>query len=192
MKNISLLIVALFLVSCETINGNFTATESLSLKKGSSSVSIPAGNYKASLRVTTKKVKLDIGDGNKYKFRIDPDAIPRRNGSVFFSAAEVEQPYDVNTTVRSTVSETDSRSGSESCSYQQPYTVCYPDNRGRTRCHTEYRTVYGYRQVQYRVRTTDKSLLIHLQSPGTEVSVASFEGRDVDRQRVYEYVGNCY
>lgn len=192
MKKISLLIMALFFVSCETINGNFTASETLSLKKGSDRVNVPAGNYKASLRVTTKKVKLDIGDGNKYKFRIDPDAIPRRNGSVFFSAAEVEQPYDVSTTVRSTVSESDSRAGSESCSYQQPYTVCYPDNRGRSRCYTEYRTVYGYRQVQYRVRTTDKSLNINLLSPGTEMAVANFEGRDVNRERIYEYVGQCY
>jgi hypothetical protein len=192
MKKISLLIIALFLVSCETINGKFTVTESVRLKDGSRSVSIPVGNYNASLRVTTKKVKLEIGDGNKYKFQIDPNAIPQRNGSVFFSAAEVEQPYDVSTTVRSHVSETDSRSGSESCSYQQPYTVCYPDNRGRTVCHTEYRTVYGYRQVQYRVRTTDKSLLVNLLSPGTEVAVANFEGRDVNRERIYEYVGQCY
>lgn len=192
MKNISLLIVALFLVSCETINGNFNASEQLTLKDGSDSVTIPAGSYKASLRVTTKKVKLDIGDGNKYKFRIDPDAIPRRNGTVFFPASEVKQPYDVNTTVRSNVFESDSRAGSESCSYRQPYTVCYPDNRGRTQCYTEYRTVYGYRQVQYRVRTTDKSLLINLLSPGTEMAMAQFEGRDVKRERIYEYVGQCY
>ena len=192
MKKISLLIMALFFVSCETINGNFTVTDTLSLNKGADQVKIPAGNYKASIRVTTRKVKLDIGDGNKYKFRIDPDAIPRRNGTVFFPATEVEQPYDVSTTVSSTVTETDSRAGNESCSYQQPYTVCYPDDRGRSRCYTEYRTVYGYRNVQYRVRTTDKSLNINLLAPGTELTMANFEGRDVKRERIYDYVGQCY
>ncbi|MCO4794851.1 MAG: hypothetical protein KC493_14120 [Bacteriovoracaceae bacterium] len=192
MNRISLLLLALLLVSCETINGNFQVSEMITLEKGSDNVSIPAGNYKASLRVTTKKVKLDLGDGNKYKFKIDPDAIPRRNGNVFFSASEVGQPYDVSTTVSSDVSESDSRAGRETCSYREAYQVCYPDRQGRTRCHTEYRTVNGYRRVQYRVRTIDKSLLINLFSPGTEMAKASFSGRDISKSRIYEYVGQCY
>ena len=189
MRIIQLLFLALILVSCETISGNFTALNELVFKDG---VKVPAGVHKAKIKAKKRSLTLEFSKDLKVKFNIPKNTdLPTRNGEIILSQNDVKQPFDIQGNVATNVSDSESRRDYESCTYREPQRVCYRDNQGRTRCYTEYRDIRGYRNVQYRLRTEDKKLSISLQTPGTNILAGHFEGNDVSRFRVYEYEGIC-
>lgn len=189
MKNLQFLILALLLVSCETISGKFTALSDLTFKDGTL---VKSGEHSAKLIAKKRSMTVELKDDVKIKFKVPKDAdLPTRNGQFMLTSNQVNQPFDIQGTVGTTSTDSESRRDYERCTYREPHTICHVDDRGRQRCYTEYRDVRGYRNVQYRLRTENKGLSIALHTPGTNIIAGNFEGSDVRRFRVYEYEGIC-
>ncbi len=189
MKNILFCILALMMVSCETITGELNVVSALNFQDGTA---VNPATYKANIKATKKTLTLNLPNEVSVKFKIPKNAgLPSRNGNISLNQSQIKQPYDLEGRVNTTVTDSDSRRDYERCTYNQPYTVCQTDSRGRTTCYTQHRTVNGYRDVQFRERTESKYLSVSLLTPGTNVSNAQFEGNDVSRFRVYEYASQC-
>jgi hypothetical protein len=189
MKNIIFIMMALLMVSCETLTGQLTVSEDLTFRDGTA---VSAGTYKATVKAKRRSLTLGLPSEVSVKFKIPKGTdLPSRNGNISLSSADLKQPYDIQGRMKTETTNSDSRRDYERCSYQRPYTVCQTDRRGRTTCYTRYQTVYGYRDVQYRVRTDHKYLSVSLLSPGTNVSNGQFEGEDISKYRVYEWTNVC-
>lgn len=189
MKNIVFIMVALLMVSCETLTGNLSVSNELKFADGTV---VAAGSYQATIKPKRRSLTLGLPSDISAKFKIPKGTdLPSRNGNISLESSEVKQPYDIEGRMKTNTTESDSRRDFERCTYQVPHTVCRTDDRGRTRCYTQYRSVNGWRDVQYRVRTDSKYLSVSLLTPGTNVSNAQFEGTDVTNYRVYEFSGQC-
>ena len=165
----------------------------MTLKVRSGMKTITAGEYEAEIKIKSKK-KIDLYlmvNGNKERARfLVPEGrrIPTDNGTISLNAAEVKQPFDLHGTVTTDVTRGDRRYDRESCSYQQPYTICDPMGG----CRTHYRTVFGYRQVEFIPVTKDRVVSVELRTPGTSEDLGVFNGRDVRVERDYLFYGNCF
>jgi len=192
MKKLLVILSALsFMVSCEQIDGNLQVLENISLKARKGFKSISAGEYKAEIKLKSKrKLRLEV-NGNKFTFKIPRKVkIPTNNGTIKLTSSQVKQPYGINGSVQTEVERTATRYDWEQCSYQVPHTVCTVDGRGRQQCHTQYNTFYGRRDVRYHTRIEDKTLEIDLITEGGKV-MASFTGEETYRHRINEYTGVC-
>lgn len=190
MKWIGLLSIFL-LVSCNAINGNFTAQNNISLESQNGVEQILAGQYKGKVEFPSKKrmiLKLD-GNDSEFTFKIPKDTPLPDNGNVTLSRDQVQQPYDVTGTVATAVTRGNIQENWQSCSYQRPYTVCRTDSRGNRTCWTEYRTEFGQQYVRYYMETIAKDFTFSLLDGG--VSQGQFIGQDVSRYRRDIYAGDC-
>jgi hypothetical protein len=189
MKNIIFILMALLMVSCETLTGQLTVSNDLKFKDGTT---VSAGAYNATVKAKRRSLTLALPSEVSVKFKIPKGTdLPSRNGNISLTSGDLKQPYDIQGRIKTTTTNSNSRRDYESCTYQKPYTVCHTDQNGRTTCYTRYQTIHGYRDVQYRVRTDHKYLSVTLLTPGTNVSNGQFEGEDVSRYRIYEWTSTC-
>lgn len=198
MKKLLLLSVSLFvLTGCKySIDGVLNVTDSINLDNqeyapGSydTSVSIKRTTFSRRYKIT---MKVDSHQGEvTHTFKAPKGATIPENGRVSFTAEQLKENYGLNGEVSTVYSDdTRRRRTYESCTYQEPYTVCRTDARGRTYCHTEYRTRFGQREVEYFLRTKEQDLNFDLMSKTK--SMASFEGHYRNTYPVYIYEGRCF
>ena len=106
MKTILCICACLFLVSCKAAKGDLDIHESITLLKKKSlfssklkKVKIPAGNYKATLKASSKKkIKLKIKDVKGKDLSIPfliPENFELKEGDVELSSQVTKQPYDL-------------------------------------------------------------------------------------------------
>jgi hypothetical protein len=189
MKNIVFIMVALLMVSCQTLTGKLSVSNELKFADGTA---LAVGNYKATIKAKRRSLTLGLPRDISIKFKIPKGTdLPTRRGTISLESSDLKQPYDIEGRVNTNTTDSGSRRDFERCTYQVPYTVCHTDDRGRSRCYTQYRSVNGRRNVQFRVRTDTKYLHVSLLIPGTNVSNAQFKGTDVTSYRVYEFSGQC-
>lgn len=195
-KVLALALMTLLFASCENIDGKFEAYNTLELRDGNSRDTIRPGKYQAVIKLRKSKVKLKLTDesgSDTYKFKLPGGVdLPTTNGSFSLTSSQVEQPYDVSGKILTDVTMGNLRYERESCQYQEPYTVCYPTGNGGRTCHTEYRTRYGFRDVEYSIRTQDQRISFNLMRPGTSGIEGRFTGREITSERVYQYTGRCW
>ncbi|GAB4014026.1 MAG: hypothetical protein Fur0010_11550 [Bdellovibrio sp.] len=187
---VSLLSLAI-LVSCQDIKGNLEVSKNLTLQSQNGAEQIIEGKYSGSVKFTKKKMVLTLdqmGD-SEFTFKIPKGTDIPDNGTISLSADEVGQPYDVSGVVATKITRGDIEESWESCTYQQPYTVCRTDARGNRTCWTEYRTVFGRQYVRYYMETVDKDFNMSLLDAGD--SVAVFAGKDIARYRRDIYSDQC-
>ena len=149
MKNGLLVIVSLFIASCNSMKGDLSVHEQIILLKKKSifssklkNVKIPTGNYKAKLKASSKeKVKLTIKDVDGKKITIPfmipkGTEVPSYQGHLVLSSEQTKQPLDLSIDVK-TDSSSHTYSSNESCVQGYEYeTECswIPASRS---CHTE-------------------------------------------------------
>lgn len=120
-------VIAMSVVACDSMKGEFAVSNSLTLEKKSGlfgrnrkSVVIPEGEYKAVLNPTSKKnVNLVIkvsGKKVKIPFALPEDVkLPASSGELLIPSADSGQPYDLKVSTSSTSSDSSPYSRSESC-----------------------------------------------------------------------------
>ncbi|WP_127713985.1 hypothetical protein [Halobacteriovorax sp. HLS] len=196
MKKLLILISALALfTSCDTLTGNFSALDNISLKdsKGKTVV-IEQGSYlESKVKLKSKKRIRLIVEGITYEFKIPRGVkIPTDNGQINLTSAQVNQPYDIAGDIRTEVEHGDTIRDRESCTWDEPYTVCEVDANGRRVCRTQYRRRNGWKDVQFHYDIISKYLEVSFLVPGSETIVADFDGDERYYQKVYEYEGRCF
>ena len=194
---LNVMALAAFLVlgfGCKKVDGTLTVNNKIKLNKWGKTYKYSPGQYRAQAIFDSKdKVKLEIIRKN-FHFDVPEDTqIPRRNGSLFLTSEEVGQPYDLHAEVATDVETTDTVYTTEQCTYTEAYTICDPDyNYGTERCRTEYRTVYGWQEVEYYRKITDSTVTFELLEPGSDVQAAVFSGNDRKSRKIYTYRGMCH
>lgn len=207
MKNLVIVLALVFcLVSCKEISGALTVHETFSAlvnkKCGWSPFSscdpnkkleIPSGYYISTIDFGSKtEIKIEM-KANAFKETI----ILKRpktfefpaNGPFQLSRAQVNQAFDVDGNVKTTVWDSNLFKDNESCTYTVPDYVCYPDNSGRPQCSYQNRTVWGYRFVEYFNRNTTKELQAKLVDGGK--TLAQFNGNRTDAEKIYTFTSIC-
>ena len=178
-------------------------------------MTVPAGRYQAQLEFDSKdKVTLEIKDFYKNRTDIDIEfeipkgsGIPQDNGTFFLTAAEVDQPYDVSGEVDTDITRSTQRRDQEQCTYtdyeRRCQRVCQnicrtrPDGRRvcRQRCENRCRNVrvtrWGWRDIDYHVRTENKDYEVEILQPGTNTTAALFVGNYRKSQTIVDYRGMC-
>ncbi|OUR99832.1 hypothetical protein A9Q84_02045 [Halobacteriovorax marinus] len=193
-SSILVLLLSLVFVSCETIDGSLETFSDINLKgKRGKVTTLNEGVYSAKIKLKSKrKMKLVIGD-DSFIFAIPRGTkFPTENGEIKLSSADVKQAYDVFGSIKTDVEHGSVRRDRESCSWDEPYTVCERNSDGEVTCRTEYRTRYGWKEVRYHIDIIDKRLSVELLAPGSDSIEGKFYGQERYAHKVYNYEGRCY
>jgi uncharacterized lipoprotein YehR (DUF1307 family) len=151
-----------------------------------------AGTYTSKMTLTTdRELKIEAGRQGTIALQVPKGASLPTNGEVTFTASQIGQPYDAHATIATTEANSQTMRDRERCSYQEPYTDCSYVN-GAPSCHTSYRTVWGWQEVEYYLHSTDKHITVELSSAGTSEQVARYEGEFHGNEKVYTYKGRCW
>lgn len=198
MKYLIPFLCLLFLSSCKglVIPGQFAAVEELALKRKGKLITIPVGTYTAKIKNhKNKKLKLKLTGINKNKyfnFKIPKKVdLPRENGHFSLTAAEVRQPYDVQGTVSTEKTLSETREDIEVCSYQDRDFFCTRDGFGNRHCHLNNRTRYGRRYVRYKLETSVRNVFVELLTPATNLVQSHFNGEKTFTKRIYSHIQYC-
>jgi hypothetical protein len=205
----SLLLVGLLLMGCDDLSGTLQVSQTLTLKdKKGKAVQIEPGVIQAKLDYDEDDGKKEIelkwedarGKNQKVKFLVPSSMnIPKNEGHFELPAAQSGQAYDLVGDITTDVRESGPIQGSESCTYTDIQRVCRiireQDRRGRwheyERCHDEYVTRYGRREITYHTTTTKISGKADLVD-GARGAIATFDGANTQTVPYTDYTGPCY
>lgn len=113
-----------------------------------------------------------------------------RNGTISIPSRTSGQPWDARGPIHTEVTNSEEYTEHERCSYTRSRTVCTGGGRYRT-CHQVSETVWGNRWVGFYYRNTKTDLALEFFKPGTEDSMANFNGtRDITK-KIYTFQGIC-
>lgn len=196
MKRLAFVLVGLLaLTGCKyDINGVLNVNDKLKLD----GVTYNPGSYNSSVSIKRTtfsgryKIELEINDHNgknTHKFKAAKGVSIPENGEINVTPSQLGAKYGLSGDITTNYNDSGRRRSYESCTYQEPYTVCQTDHRGVTVCSTHYRTVYGHRDVEYFMRTKDQNLFISLMEG--EKAVGDFQGHYNGTYKVYTYEGFC-
>ncbi|OUR95274.1 hypothetical protein A9Q84_15645 [Halobacteriovorax marinus] len=209
MKKILLLAALVSFTSCKDLDGTFKVKKDLvfkTKKRPFSSkyvkVKVPANEYSATFKFTSSsKMKIIIAGIDKkikIKFPKELDVNPR-NDNFYINGSDIKQNYDFDGRIKTDVTRTDDRHGSETCSYTTYETVCHREchtgDNGRVRCHSVCnqmpRTHYGRRNVEYYYETSDTVMKLKVLEPSTSEVLGLFKGKDHKTRKVITYSSMC-
>jgi hypothetical protein len=187
------MLAAMFLVGCEKIEGEITIIKDLKLRNSKGDMHLlRVGNYSADIKAnTSKKITLRLNNDSDEKFIFKHEGNIPNHGVFTIPASVSGQPVDLLGSINTLTSKSDIFENNVSCSYQEPYTVCYPMPRGGTNCTVQYRTVYGYQWIRYYDVVTTKNIDLSVVGVGSADEAASFHGDIVSTDRVILNQGIC-
>jgi hypothetical protein len=173
------LLAAMFLVGCEKIEGQLNITKDLKLvnSKGVTHL-LKVGTYSADIKAnTSKKITLRLNNDSDEKFVFEHNGNIPNNGAFSISSKVSGQPVDLSGDVTTVVTNSETRQGTESCTYQVPEQVCYPTGPyGGMSCSIQYRTVYGIQWITYYDRQTNKNVNLSVKTAAATDESADFHG----------------
>ena len=179
-------------VSCRgKLNGVLLVDTPIKLKGNMEMHELSPGDYEAEIQVRKNRLELRLNEDKSKNYRYNfhfPRGfkLPGEGEQKTLEAEDSGQPYDLTVTVDSETTTSDLISEAEGCSYERYEYVC------RISCGYELITVYGNRMVEYRIHTKEIDYLGELSEPGSESSLAEFEGVETVTKREYQYVGICH
>lgn len=194
------------IISCKEISGSLEVVQDFEAKvenncgwdpfgncEPTKKVKIVPGNYKSTVNFSSKEIiKMEV-KANKVKETIvlkRPNNFEfPANGDFHLGANEIGQNFDVHGSMQTQVFESPTRREHESCTYTRNEYVCYPGQNGQPVCSYQPRQVWGYRLVEYYLKTTVRDLLAHIME--ADQSKAHFTGHREDSEKIYLYQGIC-
>lgn len=194
-KLIGLLSLALLVVACDRIEGTLKLDEAVTLTntKGVKK-SIAVNSYNADIKLKSKKsitLRLSNDSDDKFEFKIPSGKTIPSNGPFAFTSKEVGQPVDLEGTVKTIVTRSDTYSGWEMCQYTDYQTVCHAGPDGKPICTTVPVQRNGQEFVRYYVETVEKDVLMTIKNPGSANAAGDFIGDIAYSQRVYTSRSGC-
>jgi hypothetical protein len=152
-----------------------------------------AGVYPARLSITSdREMLIQVGKQGSFKLELPKGSTLPVNGNFQLKAAQIAQPFDLAGSVATQETDSGTSRDRERCTYQEPYTECTTGPRGETYCHTAYRTVWGWQDVEYYLHHTDKRLFVSLHKTGSGDKIANYEGNYQADKKIYTYKGRCW
>jgi hypothetical protein len=131
LKGLSVAAVALFLVGCDELKfgGTFNILSAITFNQSNGNVVVNPGQFATNVTIgqsgNQKQIKLEIKNGNNpAKVQLNFDKNINVGDNFTLTAAQIGQNFDVNGKIVTTVTDTPEQSGTESCTYQMPQTIC--------------------------------------------------------------------
>ena len=201
-----------FILGCNPIEGEInviTAFKAISIDNRCDSnlppnchhdqtIQIPAGKFPVKFEIKSKQeaqLTIDTGHQNQsISLRIPSGKSFPENGTLTLSAGESGQPFNLVANVKTTVVNSENRSGVENCQIQWQETECSVyGNPPQQYCRTVTRYRQGRRNVQYYVQTTDKLVATQFSSTKDPNQIfAQFNGEQKGSERIYTYDSGCW
>lgn len=208
MKNLFLLLaLSTLMISCKEISGNLQVTQNFQAKVDNKCGWDPFGNCQPTKEVTVAtgnyNTTIDFSSKDLIKMQIKANKVNETillkrpanfefptNGEFQLAANEIDQDFNIHGQVQTQVLESPTRREFESCTYTRNEYVCYPAGpNGQPVCSYQPRQVWGYRPVEYYVKTTVRDLSAHIMDQ--QSAMAHFTGHREDAERIYLYQGIC-
>lgn len=187
-------VAAILLVGCEKIEGQLNITKDLKLvnSKGDTHL-LKVGTYSADINAkTSKKITLRLNNDSDEKFVFAHNGNIPDNGTFTITSKVSGQPVDLSGDVKTSVTDSATSQGSESCTYQVPEQVCYPTGPyGGMSCSIQYRTVYGMQWITFFDRTTSKNVNLSVKVAGSADESADFHGNIAFSERIVTNSSGC-
>jgi hypothetical protein len=178
------------------VDGQLNVTKELKLRAFSGDKHlIKVGTYTADLSPNgSTKIALRINNDNdeRFNFAIPEGSKIPDNGTVSFTAAQVNQAADVTVTVTTDVTNSPTQEGYTSCTYQMPTQVCFPIPNGGMSCSTQYQTVYGQQWTRFYDEVTKKNVTLNISEPATTEFSAQFIGNSNSVDRIILNQSPCH
>lgn len=189
--------ISLGLMACDEIDGNLHIDEALHFNSMGEVLSIPAGTYETELDFKSKKkveLKININSKNqKVVIEFDREInFPKNNGEFSVPPEENNQNMYINGQVRTNVERSRRRYERETCEYDRIIRRCRTDRYGRRICRDYRQRVRGWRDVEYHLERTEKSIHIDLYQNHDYEGAGVFFAESTRSRRVNEYTGRCY
>jgi hypothetical protein len=207
-KIIPILVLGFLGAACDDLQGTIQVQAPLTLKTKKETITLSPGSQAAKFDLDEGDHELEIkikdAKGKEKKAELKYPAttvIPKYAGTFAISAAESGQSFDLKGAIDTDVNEGPSIETTETCSIQRPVQVIREvpvygkDGKVtgyRREYYTEYRTVYGRRQVRYHNRSTTISGQADFVEPKTSLVLATFNGSNYFSETVTEYQGPCF
>jgi len=191
------------LSACKDFSGSTTVNQRISLVDGRKTISIAPGTYSGDLKVNSKKkfvlvMKLPSGKA-KFDFTTDKNLKKLSSGDKIQISSRVSgQPYAVNGIYDTDSSESETRYGTESCTYTTREYECrkvdVPKDCQRNcdsrQCGHFDVSHTGTQDVEYTWNSTTESVSLNLLDANNKI-VAAFRGSSSDGYKSYSYQGRC-
>lgn len=178
-------IAALTLVSCKSFNGNLETVSDVTLKTKKGEVLLPAGEYTAKVKFTSKRKATFYVNGEKLKVKFTKGFELPESGDFCINKADWNQDFKACGSKDETISYGELRSTTEFC--EMTFPVPYCSYRGR--CGVRYEIVQGTRFVDYRIKTIKEGVSVNLTNENGDLG--TFDATNTRTQRIYEYQGAC-
>lgn len=207
-KIISVLGILLLSTSCLNLDGNLRVHKAFNVKKRGGFLNLKikdatlnAGSYRAKLQIKSdKKIDLEIKDveGKNISLPIKSDDSLRipSDGKFAISSEKIGQPFSVVGAMNTEFHESPISYTTESCSWTVTERRCEKVcTKEPVKCDIECKdvevTFQGRQDVSYHYATTTKDIIVDLVRENSTELVASFSGRNVDTDKIYDFKGVC-
>lgn len=194
MKQFSLLLASLFLISCNDVDGVMDVFTDFTLQGKKSELLIKEGRHDVTLKFKRDdhiQLKMIVDGKNQtinFKLARDYD-FPRNNGEFEIPAEDNSQGLDVAGSVATDYEDGPRRWEREACERTEYRRRCRQRRDGRRICDRVPVRVRGWRDVDYHFEYKDQELQLELSAEGDALS--SFNSRTRYQRRVVDYRGPC-
>ncbi len=214
------LLTSLALIACDPINGTLQVAQSFTALAGSSSqqncgqenpncgaswgkhqITITPGSYNMSVESGRNDLQIDLKGANlseKLELTIPAGKQIPDSGRVTLTSQETGQPFDLEAVINTDVQDSAKTNGYETCQVSYQEQVCAPTGDGgpgnppQIHCWFETHTRQGQQQVEYFVRSTNRSMTAEILLLGSTTSAAHFSGNRMSKQKIYTYQSPCF
>jgi hypothetical protein len=186
MKFQNIIVLAPFMmIGCNyPMEGTLEITSPMTLKDSQNHIfeMIPNNHEITAKRLKSGfKIKLRDDSGKSRKIQIKTPkkvSIPAKNGNFQLSATDSDQPFDIQGTVNTEITNGPSATRSDTC--KDDASSYYPGPN-----HT------GHRDVTFHEQQTDLQISLLLKRPKTEDQLGTFYGHQASKEVILDYIGPC-
>jgi hypothetical protein len=191
MKKIFLVAISLvFLAGCEDMTGELKVATKFSAYVRNKLKEIPPGNHETTLNIKKEKITATI-KVNEDKLAVvltlpGQMSLPE-NGPFTLTSSESGQPFDTTGHVQTNVSNTELKTGRESCQYYADEPVC-----NQYGCSIQQVIKNGWREIEYFDEITDQKIQFYTSDVQSGRTQSRFEGAQTTKKQKVTFEGRCY
>lgn len=202
---VCLMAVTVFSASCVTLEGRLDVRQEMAAKKKSGflnlktkEIRIQPDLYQAQLKVNSDKsftLKLEGREKILIPLKSEKDLNIPRNGRVFISHSEINQPFDVSGFITTDITNSERQSAIEECSVTVTENhckkICESEHSCKIECKDEQVQLKGHHHVEFHYQTIHRDLAMELLKQDKGEVLASFHGTDTETSRITDFEGRC-
>ena len=169
MKNLFLITMsALLFVGCEKVAGELEVLKEVTLNSKKDKVTLTEGVSRAELNFKSKRSLTLKAQGKEVKIKLNKGTKFPEDGNFSFPVDSLGENFALEGSVNKDVQYGEVQRTFEDCYESIPVTRC-----DRRRCRTVYRSVRGYRDIDYRMNIVTQTSTVDMTKDGELMAIFS-------------------